>query len=177
MKIPYFCILALLNRVHAKEEASLDRFDFDSSNSRSLQGWNQDCALSGSISCTVIADNSDCMDIGPIRKDLCGEIPIRMEYTYCNGETLPANKILILPKLSFLDLYEENTQSLAHTEIPAGQCKSTFQNGIVDTCVRGRVNAELEVEGWKEFEMNYGNYCHIYVHYFPKIEKVPAPLP
>ena len=149
-------------------------------NGRHLQGSkNRNCEFTGSISCQVLSDGSNCDDLY-IRTDLCSKIDVMIEYRYCNNETLEKNKILFIPELSFAELYEEERIELQHTTLEANTCRSTMQRGIVDTCVRNRINADFKIEGWKESEENFGSYCHAYQHYFPKINKYtkpPTPAP
>lgn len=140
-------------------------------NGRYLQGSkNRNCEFTGSISCTVLSDNSDCKDLY-IRKDLCSKIDVMIDYQYCNNETEQKNKILFIPSLTFAELYEEERINLQHDTLEAGTCRSTRQRGIVDTCTRNRINADMKIEGWKESNQNFGSYCHVYQHYFPKINK------
>ena len=140
---------------------------------------NRNCDFTGEISCVVKSDQSDCADIY-VRKDLCNVVPIRMNYTYCNEETDPANQIILLPSLTFAELYETDRITLDTTPLQPGTCRSVFQDGLVDTCVRKRINADMKLEGWKIFRRNYGAYCHIYRHYFPKVTTWtlnPTPAP
>lgn len=126
--------------------------------------------MSGTISCKVLSDNSNCEDI-IVRKDLCQTVPIVMEYTYCNEEVLSFNKIVILPSTTYASLYGANRISLDNSDLPSGKCRSIYQSGEVDTCTRSRVNAEMKVEGWKQFINNNGSFCNVYKHYFPKLVK------
>ena len=140
-------------------------------NARSLQNSsNQGCSLSGTISCIVLSDNSDCEDI-VVRKDLCQTVPIVMKYTYCNEEVLSFNKIVIFPSNTYANLYGINRIRLDSSDLQPGQCRSIYQSGEVDTCTRSRVNAEMKVEGWKQYINNYGSYCNLYKHYFPRLIK------
>lgn len=139
---------------------------------------NENCNISGEISCKVIGDNRDCRDLN-IRKDKCKELPIMMNYTFCNNQQLPAEKVIIIPSLSFQSLYEKRNR-LSFATLPAGTCKSELRRGVVDTCTRNRVNADMKLEGWKSFTENFGNYCHLYKHYFPRINRftlAPTPSP
>ncbi len=104
-----------------------------------------------------------------------------MNYTYCNNEEVQVmNKIIILPSLTYADLYESNRINLQTSDLAAGECRSVLQYGEVDTCTRGRVNAQMKIEGWKGASETSGNYCHLYRHYFPKIVKytnIPTAVP
>ncbi len=120
-------------------------------------------------------NRTDCKDL-IIQMDECEKLPVLMNYTFCNHEVLAADQIIVLPSLSYTDLYEQDRKRLVISTLPAGQCRSQMKAGIVDTCTRNRVNADMKLEGWKKFRRNYGHYCHVYKHYFPLIRKVlPRP--
>ena len=182
MKLKTLLLVVASSTVQADLMQTNETFAFAlEDQSRGLQqSRNQDCNISGEISCKVIGDNRDCRDLN-IRKDKCKMLPIRMNFTFCNNQQLFADKIVILPSLSFQSLYEKRTR-LSFATLPAGTCKSELRRGVVDTCTRNRVNADMKLEGWKRFRQNYGNYCHLYKHYFPKINKftlapTQSPLP
>jgi hypothetical protein len=144
--------------------------------SRSLKDKNVNCNFTGEITCTVVDEQkTDCADMN-IRKDLCSEVTILLKYTYCNQETDPNDKIMIIPSLTYADLYTSNKFQLNTDPLHPGKCRNYVQTGKVDTCKRNRVNAAMEIEGWKRFKNNYGSYCHIYKHYFPLINKYDPPV-
>jgi hypothetical protein len=144
--------------------------------SRSLKDKNVNCDFSGKISCKVLdGNNTDCADMN-IRRDKCSEVTILLTFTYCNDETDPDNRIVIIPSLTYGDLYKSNRFQLNTDPLRHGKCRNFLKTGKVDTCTRNRVNAEMKIEGWKKFRRNYGSYCHIYEHYFPKINKYDPPV-
>jgi hypothetical protein len=151
--------------------------DFMDNHSRSLfKSKNRNCKFSASITCHVRdEEKTDCKDLN-IRTDRCGELPILMNYTYCNNEINEANRIIILPSLAYAKLYETERVKLNTDPLRAGKCRSILQRTKTDTCKRNRVNADMKIEGWKKFRRNYGSYCHVYKHYFPKINKFDPPI-
>ena len=181
MKLKSFLLTLVISSTQVHSEDSYS-YSLDGTNSRNLQKRkNENCDLSGEISCKIIADDTDCRDLD-IRKDLCKELPVMMNYTFCNNEQLPEDKIIVLPSLSYTNLYEISRKPLSFSTLQAGTCKSELRREVIDTCKRNRVNGEMKLEGWKTFRENFGNYCHVYKHYFPKINKftlepTPSPLP
>jgi hypothetical protein len=198
-KIAYLALSSFL--IAEKTMAAIDSYEVSAAegfieieqivpSSREIQqkNKNRNCDFRGEITCrTLDSRDLDCAMIPPIRKDLCKPIPIEMSYKYCNDETDPINKIILLPSLSYADLYEENKIKVNTSDLMPGKCHTVKQQGQIN-CSRGRVNAEMKLEGWKTRRKNYGSYCHVYKHYFPKINrftlpptvspsKVPTPAP
>ncbi len=140
------------------------------------QNKNSDnCAVSGEIWCKLNKDGSDCAKIN-VRKDLCGPETVTMYYKYCNNDD---DQIIFDQVETYAELYEGGRISIGHEiPLPAKECRTIEQTGIVNTCFRSRVNADLELEGWKGSVLNFGNYCHEYIHYFPEVKTFTlAPLP
>ena len=102
MKLKTLLLVVASSTVQADLMQTNETFAFAlEDQSRGLQqSRNQDCNISGEISCKVIGDNRDCRDLD-IRKDKCKMLPIRMNFTFCNNQQLFADKIVILPSLSF----------------------------------------------------------------------------
>ncbi len=176
---------ALVFALFSSSSVVLGQYLYDEDDySRQLQTQtrkNEDCDISGSISCRVISDGTDCRDLN-IRLDQCKKIRVMMNYTFCNHEPLPADKIVIIPSKSYTNIYESFKERLSFAAVPASSCRSELKARIVDTCRRNRVNADMKLEGWKTKRPNYGSYCHVYKHYFPRINKytigpTPSPLP
>lgn len=147
--------------------------------SRSLQTKkkkrkNEDCNIWGEVSCTVTATGETCKEVSIPADDTCKPVPIEMNYTICNRETLPENKIILLTSLTYYDLYKDGKVFPKIPGIKANECLHIIQEGTID-CFRKRVNAEMMFEGWKGFRKNYGNYCHFFQHYFPKLIKFTQP--
>lgn len=163
--------LFLALAISSTQVRSDESHSFSNDQSRDLQKKkNENCDLSGEISCNVIADGTDCSDLN-IRIDQCKELPVMMNYTFCNNEQVPEDKIIVLPSISYTNLYEISRKPLSFSTLQAGSCKSELRREIVDTCKRNRVNGDMKLEGWKTFKQNFGSYCHVYKHYFPKINK------
>ncbi len=155
-----------------KQSPHDDKIMFGSNNRSLNQSKQQNCAISGSISCKVLSGDihTDCKDIRA-REDLCHTIPILMTYTYCNDEVLKKNVIIIDPSLTSGTLYANNRVSLDSSDLQAGKCRSVQQFGEINTCTRSNINAAMQVNGWKSFKHNAGSYCSLYNHYSHTINK------
>ena len=145
--------------------------------SRSLQGKkkekerkNENCAIWGYMSCKVKGSGQDCTSISIPGDERCRPLNIEMNYTVCNNETLPENEIILLPSLTYYDLYEQGKIRPKLPAVKAGECVHIIQEGTIE-CFRNRVNAQMMFEGWKAYRRNYGSYCHYFQHYFPKLNK------
>jgi hypothetical protein len=140
---------------------------------RILQNPGFNCIVTAQISCTALKDNAylNCDELF-IRKDRCGPLDVMMQYKYCNKEP---QKIIFRKPLTEASLYDDFDLKLDERDLPGNECRTMSLQRTIDTCRRNWISASIKIEGWKDYFENTGNYCFVYKHYFPKINKYPAP--
>ncbi len=148
----------------------------DSISVRSLQSLNRrnfNCKVSTDVKCFLLGDGRKCEDLEPVRKDLCGELDVKMEYKYCN---LQSETVILRKTHTEISFYDDFSLTMDERDMAPNECRTFYKTLQLNTCQRNWFIASLKLEGWKGYNGNPLNYCYSYFHYYKPIEKYDSPV-
>lgn len=92
--------------------------------------YTDDCNVSVKASCTIDKDDKKCKgNIVAAKEPNCSMIPVTYKWRYCNHDKRPINIQSVRSKMKL------NGKEISQcSDVGAGACQSTKQNGWIDTC-------------------------------------------